>query len=168
MDVIFDIDGTLVNIEHRLPHIMKKPKDWDSFRKPELKELDTPRLPVIQTALALQSVGHRIILCTARIKSERYATIKQLCKYFLINGPWEPNHYDLYSQHMLETAPEVPMYMRSERDFRPDSEVKKQLLSKMRNDGYEPELVFDDRPAVIDMWREQNLTVADVGPGIPF
>ena len=40
MDVIFDIDGTLVNIEHRLPHIMKKPKDWDTFRKPELKELD--------------------------------------------------------------------------------------------------------------------------------
>lgn len=28
---IFDIDGTLADCSHRLHHIQKQPKDWDSF-----------------------------------------------------------------------------------------------------------------------------------------
>lgn len=29
--IIFDIDGTLANLDHRLRHILKEPKDWDAF-----------------------------------------------------------------------------------------------------------------------------------------
>ena len=29
---IFDIDGTLLDISHRLKHIKKTPKDWKAFR----------------------------------------------------------------------------------------------------------------------------------------
>ena len=32
MDVIFDIDGTLLDISHRLKFIQQKPKDWKAFR----------------------------------------------------------------------------------------------------------------------------------------
>lgn len=28
---IFDIDGTIADLSHRLPHIQKEPKDWDAF-----------------------------------------------------------------------------------------------------------------------------------------
>ena len=29
--IIVDIDGTLANVEHRVHHLLKSPKDWDSF-----------------------------------------------------------------------------------------------------------------------------------------
>jgi phosphoglycolate phosphatase-like HAD superfamily hydrolase len=29
--IIFDLDGTLADCEHRLHHIQKDPKDWTSF-----------------------------------------------------------------------------------------------------------------------------------------
>jgi hypothetical protein len=35
-------------------------------------------------------------------------------------------------------------------------------------DGYKPEMVFDDRPSVIHMWRELGLKTIDVGLGIDF
>ena len=39
----------------------------------------------------------------------------------------------------------------------------------MLADGYEPSMVFDDRPSVIRMWRELGrLTVIDVGQGLEF
>lgn len=28
---VFDIDGTLADLTHRLHHIQKQPKDWDAF-----------------------------------------------------------------------------------------------------------------------------------------
>ena len=31
MDIIFDIDGTLLNIQHRVHFLHKTPPDWESF-----------------------------------------------------------------------------------------------------------------------------------------
>lgn len=31
MLVVFDIDGTLANIEHRLDYVRSKPKNWKAF-----------------------------------------------------------------------------------------------------------------------------------------
>ena len=47
MDIIFDIDGTLLNIQHRVHHLHKTPPDWKSFNSsmggdrpiPEMVEL---------------------------------------------------------------------------------------------------------------------------------
>ena len=33
MDVIFDIDGTLMDIQHRKQYVEQRPKDWDKFRE---------------------------------------------------------------------------------------------------------------------------------------
>ena len=57
MDIIFDIDGTLLDISHRLRHIKQKPKNWKAFRDPKEKTFDVPIMPVIRIATALaQSV----------------------------------------------------------------------------------------------------------------
>ena len=42
------------------------------------------------------------------------------------------------------------------------------MHSQMLEDGFIPELVFDDRPSVIEMWRSLGVSVADVGPGVAF
>jgi len=34
----------------------------------------------------------------------------------------------------------------------------------MKNAGFEPTLIFDDRQSVVDMWREQGIRVAQVAP----
>ena len=52
--------------------------------------------------------------------------------------------------------------MRSQRDRRQDYLLKADHLDKMRDDGYDPQMVFEDRPTVITMWRLKGLLVADV------
>ena len=31
MDIIFDIDGTVANIDHRLDYVRSHPKNWNAF-----------------------------------------------------------------------------------------------------------------------------------------
>ena len=57
------------------------------------------------------------------------------------------------------------IYLRSDSDYRPDTEVKAQMLDKMKAEGWNPELVFDDRTSVVDMWREKGLRAVQVAPG---
>ena len=162
MDVIFDVDGTLLDISHRLhflglsestsPSDRAKPnasKRWKEFRDPKLKRWDEPILPVILTMNALHFEGHRVIIASGRIESEGPDTKKTLER-------WVP-YID-----------SVPMYMRADEDYRPDYEAKLDLLNQMRADGFNPTYAFDDRPSVIRMWREQGLLVADVGKGKEF
>ena len=150
MDVIFDIDGTLVDISHRLkfikssPHIYEgHPKDWKKFRDPALKLDDEPITPVIDILLALKAAGHRIIIATGRTKSEKDGTLDSLRRY-------------------IPFIDDVPLYMRSDGDFRKDTVVKSAMLDKMLDAGYKPVMVFDDRPSVIDMWHDRGLKVMDV------
>ena len=46
--------------------------------------------------------------------------------------------------------------------------MKKTALMKIKRDGYDPVLAFDDRPNVIKMWKEHGILVADVGKGVDF
>ena len=39
------------------------------------------------------------------------------------------------------------------------------MLDKMKAEGWNPELVFDDRTSVVDMWREKGLRAVQVAPG---
>ena len=39
------------------------------------------------------------------------------------------------------------------------------LKERIRKDGYEPFLVFDDRQRVVDMWRRNGIQCCQVAPG---
>jgi len=39
------------------------------------------------------------------------------------------------------------------------------MLIKMRRDGYDPTIVFEDRKSVVDMWRAKGLFVFQVAEG---
>ena len=58
-----------------------------------------------------------------------------------------------------------PLYMRADGDYRPDSLVKQELLDKIKKEGYNPTVAFDDRPRVIEMWRKNGIFVFDVNNG---
>jgi phosphoglycolate phosphatase-like HAD superfamily hydrolase len=169
MDVIFDIDGTLLDISHRL-HIIgpgvplmarldqssgtvrahpTNGKRWKEFRAPELKKLDSPITPVIFVMNALHCEGHKVIIASGRIRSEETDTRESL-------------------EVLVPYVQDIPFFMRSDSDYRPDYEMKLGLLQKIRSSGYNPVIVFDDRPSVIRMWRREGLLVADVGKGKEF
>ena len=144
MDVIFDVDGTLMDIEHRRHFVTQRPKDFDAFRDPEVVMQDTPNKEIFALAKALKDSGNRIIVSTGRNKRQRATTLKQL----MMNG-------------LVFDA----MYMRGDSDFRPDDELKKGFLIKMKEDGFNPVMAVDDRQQVVDMFRAEGLRVLQVDKG---
>ena len=141
-DIIFDVDGTLMDIEHRRHFVTQRPKDFDSFR--EHTKFDTRKEDIFAVADALQSQGHRILISTGRNKSQRDITIQQI----------RDGGIDFEQ-----------IYMRSDSDYTPDDELKSRFLDRMIDDGYNPTMAFDDRQRVVDMFRSRGLTVFQVAEG---
>jgi HAD superfamily, subfamily IIIB (Acid phosphatase) len=127
---IFDIDGTLADLAHRLPMLDVKPVDWDAFF------LACGEDRVIQHACdfcaALRNRGLLIVLSTSRPERVREIT-----------NTWFANNTQIIFEKM---------YMRNDGDYRPDYIVKRENLTQIREDGYNPLMVFDDRREVIEMF----------------
>jgi len=134
--VIFDIDGTLANIEHRLHHVKNGNKNYTAFAA-ELHK-DTPIKPIVNLLNLLWYKDHTILLVSGRGEESRADT-----EY------WLNAHLNGY--HCL--------YMRPAKDYRKDYIIKKEILSQIRKDypGEEIAFVVDDRTSVVKMWREQGL-----------
>lgn len=135
----FDIDGTLADIGHRLHYIQGEKKDWDTFFSSVSEDA-----PICETLLMAQSIEFnrdRIVFLSGRRESCRADTIEWLMEFGL--------------------NPEY-LYMRKNGDFRPDTEVKAEMLEQMANDGFEPFAVVEDRKCMVDMWRSKGIFVFDV------
>lgn len=143
-DVICDIDGTLCDIMQRV-HFVKdtESKNWAAFFA-DIPN-DKPREDVVARVRKL-SEDFNIVLVSGRPDTYKKETIEWLAKH---NVPYET------------------IMMRRGDDKRPDDIVKKEILDKQLQKEY-IELVIDDRPRVIRMWRAEGLTVEDVGSGIEF
>jgi FMN phosphatase YigB (HAD superfamily) len=145
MFVIFDLDGTLANIEHRLHHINKsqgKKPDWDSFHKACIN--DMPIWETIRVLNALHAVGHYIEIWSGRSDMVREET-----------ETWLANHGIQYHKLM----------MRFHGDYTPDHELKRSWLRLVRANNQYPQLVFDDRSRLVQMWRDEQLICCQVAPG---
>lgn len=146
MDIIFDLDGTLADCDHRLHHIKTKPKNYGKFYATICDDPIIEPISVIFDALMKQ--GHNLIFCTGR---------EETC--FVQTSSWI--NFNLLSDY--EQPPQLPLYMRRKGDYRKDSIIKLEALAEMREHGYDPKLVFDDRPSVCKMWNEAGLMVCRVG-----
>lgn len=49
------------------------------------------------------------------------------------------------------------LFMRKENDFRPDFEVKEEMLGILRQLNIHPDLAIDDKQSVVDMWRRNGV-----------
>lgn len=133
--VIFDLDGTLANIDHRLHYIKEQnPPDWTAFF--EACDKDTPNSKIVDLFWSLSETFQCLIV------SGRSASVKEKTEKWLDDNSIHPDI----------------LMMRAEGDYRPDHIVKAEFLDKILADGYEPWLVVDDRPSVVKMWRERGLT----------
>jgi uncharacterized HAD superfamily protein len=141
--VIVDIDGTLANVTHRLHHIRGKRKKWKKFFA--LMSEDELVQEVFDRVVEL-ATDHDIYVVTGRPDDYRDVTEQWL---------------------MLHGLPYKSLYMRKAGDYRPDDLVKQEILDE-HFDPQNVELVIEDRPRVIRMWKRNGLNVLDVGTGEEF
>lgn len=143
--IIFDIDGTLADVEHRKHHL----PNWDRFfaemhNDPLIHPIGWLADKLIHASLFEDADKNqpdfKVIVVTAR--PEQYKEVTE--KWLERNLRW----YAYVDR----------IYMRTEDDFRRDSVVKAEILQKIMDDGYEPFLVVDDRPEVVEMWRSFGIT----------
>ena len=140
--VVFDIDGTLADIRHRLHHLGKTPRDWDSFKKKISN--DKPFEDIIWLSRLFYIMNIPTIICTAREEYSRDLTID-----WLVENNIEFND----------------LYMRNDKDYRDDGVIKKELLAKIREEWGEPLFWFDDRDRVVKALREEGVRVLQVANG---
>lgn len=138
---IFDLDGTLCDIRHRLHHVRDGARDWDAFFAGIPN--DEPFEAIRELLLTLDNADVPIVLCSGRPEKCREST----CQWLIQHG-----------------VPYRALYMRPDNNTRPDHVVKAQILAGLRGDGFEPFIVIDDRQSVVDMWRENGLTCLQAAP----
>jgi hypothetical protein len=136
MFVVFDLDGTLANTDHRQHLVVAK--DWRGFYA--ACDLDPPHGHIIETLVALVVSGHRVEIWSGRSDEVRDKTEAWLIAHGL---------------------GEVPLRMRKEHDYTPDDVLKRSWL----NPDDMPDLIFDDRAKVVKMWREMGIPCCQVAEG---
>lgn len=136
---LVDIDGTLAHMRDK-----RGPFDWKKVH------LDAPDEKIIDIVNILGSsnfaldLGHyKVIVMSGRDASCRDLTEEWLSDYI---------HFD-------------HLFMRPEKDMRPDNIIKAELFDQHVRDNFDVQFVLDDRQQVVDMWRSMGLTCLQVAPG---
>ena len=179
MLIVFDIDGTLANIEHRL-HFIKEPEgwyglppgawkpDWESFNSNVKNDLPISEMINLCNTF-LSDEDHSVIFATGRMETSRADTEEWLSTHTQIRlksseGCYTGSHghytgfEDVFNRPLL--------FMRKEGDHRPDYKVKREMLIGIQAHFHQrPDMVFDDRQQVVDMWREVGIRCCQVAKG---
>jgi len=142
---IFDLDGTICDVRHRLHYITTHPQNWDAWNKGLI--YDTPNLAVeciYKSLFATKSVmGVELFFVTGRSNDYRELTTEWLKTF---GFEWDA------------------LYMRKHRDNRDDTIVKDEIAAEIEK-THNILGVFDDRKKVVDMWIKRGVWVFDVGQG---
>ena len=141
--IIFDVDGTIADCEHRRHFVETQPADWKSFK--EHTDMDTPVQWVCDIAKRHIAIGDDVAFFSARNESQRGVTETQISEWI------GDGHKGLF--------------LRPDGDFRPDEEFKSDLADKFEEFGGKIDIVFDDRNKVVDMWRARGTTCVQVADG---
>ena len=136
---IFDLDGTLANVSHRVCYVnSKKHKDRNYKKFFEACVDDTPNQWVVDLLEIVRHHGDVLIL-SGRSDLVETETREWLSKYKVL--------YDY-------------LVMRKEGDYTPDYKLKKEMLEGfLRDKDYEVQFIVDDRQSVVDMWRKEGYNV---------
>lgn len=144
--VIFDLDGTLADISHRLHYIIRQSgnkKDWDSFFEECVN--DTPIINIVNLLKSLKRKNVEIWILSGRSSVVMRQTIKWLDKVGI--------GYDY-------------LFMRCKDDHRLDTIIKEEWYQELPQ-IYKQNImcVFEDRQSVVDMWRGLGVTCCQVSDG---
>lgn len=141
--IIFDLDGTLANIDKRRAYLNENPKDWDGFFTGITDDL--PNNSIVMLYKILESRNeHTMIIVSGRPD-----------KYKLESVDWLERHGINYDY----------LYMRKSGDRKPDYLIKEEVLDEIVSNGFEVVLSVDDRNSVVQMWRKRGITCLQCADG---
>ena len=148
--VIFDIDGTLADITHRV-HLAQAKKFNEFF---DAMVDDVPNKPIVALLNGILNTGSldtylQVIYCTGR--PEKYRSVTQS---FI-------NDIQGYSR-------DCPLLMRPNKQRSvPDYEIKQGMLDGILNHVSKENILYavDDRQQVVDMWRSNGITCLQCAVG---
>jgi uncharacterized HAD superfamily protein len=136
---IYDVDGTLANIDPYLHYVRGPEKDYDAFHSASINAL--PNYGVIQMLNNTVFDGHAVLIVTSRKEKWRGLTSMWLARNNI-------------RSHAL--------FMRTDEDHRPDYEVKKDILDKI-NKHWNVLHAVDDNPSIIKLWEEHGIPTTKIG-----
>jgi len=146
---IFDIDGTIALIDHRL-HILDRDckNKWREFYA--ACDKDSPNTHVIKTMERLRITGADIWFFSGRRAEVRDKTVS-----------WLANNTSFMSYDF-----DTILVIRDEGDYTADDTLKRRWYDSMLiEDQKRLVAVFDDRDRVVKMWRDVGVTCFQVAYG---
>lgn len=134
--IVFDVDGTLADLNGREDYLKSNKPDWKAFNTD--MDRDLPNAPIVELYKTLWETGkYEMIIVSGR--QERFRKVTET---------WLTWH----------EIPFKTLLMREDKDSRPDSEVKQDILRRLQGQGKKILFVVDDRQSVVDMWRANGVT----------
>lgn len=142
--IIVDLDGTLCNIDHRLPLITTpdKKKDWTNFYESMIYDMPNMWCYDLITKYSKDDVA--ILYVTGRPDTYRSHSMDWLRRY---------------------SCPISELHMRPSKDNRKDSIIKKEIFESYIQPVYEILFCIEDRSSVVQMWRSQGLICLQCASG---
>lgn len=142
---IFDVDGTLVDVDPILHHILNQDRSSESFKK-NFDEFHKASLLCDAHKDVVDMVWEvcndlDIIIVTARKE-----------KYRGLTARWLKNN----------DVPHDALFMRQDDDYREDYEVKKDILERI-NVYWDIKHAVDDNPDIIRLWEENGIPTTKIG-----
>ena len=131
---VFDVDGVLADVRHRLHYLEGRPKDWDAFF------IAAPEDPPLAEGVALA------------------VEAAQDCEVVYVTGRPERCRADTLAWFTRHGLPAGALSMRATRDHRPARLAKPQLLRRLAG-GRVVAVVVDDDPEVCDAYEADGWSV---------
>lgn len=161
--VIFDLDGTLADIEIRRKKSIKPngKMDWDIFFHPDNIKYDKPIPAIVNLIQTYEDKAYKIVIFSGRNDRSWNETIAWLKRYEI---PFDllvmrPDKFKSKSSPVADGNPAT-----GDMRFMPDEILKKKMLDEFV-DIDDVLFVVDDRQKVVDMWRDLGLVVLQPAPG---
>ena len=133
--VIVDMDGTLCDVS-TVVHLQAEPDGFAAFH--EGCAQCPPHQAVVDWCVDHYSLGREILIVTGRDAWAHEATV---C--------WLLDHLPV---------PHAGVYMRSDGDFRSNTEVKREIHSRLAL-TYDIHAAIDDDPEILGLWQEIGIPV---------
>lgn len=140
--ILVDLDGTLLNNEHRQVHMQQNPPNWKRFFEEMKHDVAYPEVRFLTNLMFLHTEA-AVILITGRPSQYHGMTLQSL-----------------HDNGVCFTT----LVMRAQTDNRSDVEVKLDMLKGIEHMGFKPMLCIDDRPEVVGMWRERGVPCLQADP----
>ena len=136
--IIFDLDGTLCECEHRVHYMRERPKRREEFHSACIFD------GVVAAVKALidmaETSGIEVILLSARP-----------IRFKALTEEWLTKNAIYYDQLILSSYPELS-----------DPEYKIKMYRELIEPFYDVIFAIDDRDTVVRMWRDNGVTCLDI------